>query len=135
MLSMTSANANTFGEAFVHTVGNEKFLVLWPSITAFGEPDFFIAERLAMGCGIVLFVRRSVADMAVQDNECRTALRLYKCAERSLDGSVVICVADTQNIPPVRQKSGYDVLGECQVCAALDRDVIVVVDPTEIVQF
>ena len=51
---LASTCANTFGEALVHTVGNEKRFVLRPSIIAFCEPDFFIAEWIAMGCGSIL---------------------------------------------------------------------------------
>ena len=49
--------ANSGGETLVCAVGNQKFRVLGPAVEAFREPDFFVAERLAMRFGGVLLVR------------------------------------------------------------------------------
>src|SRR5260221_8719872 len=72
--------------------------------------------------------------MAVQDNEGGTALRLFEYAESSLDQIDVVRVADPQHVPSVAQEPGRNVLGECDARAALDRDVIVVVNPTEVIE-
>ena len=72
--------------------------------------------------------------MAVQDNEGGTALRLFEYAESSLDQIDVVRGADAQDIPPVSQKSSRDVFGERDFCAAFDRDVIVVIDPAQVIE-
>src|SRR5258706_8663103 len=72
--------------------------------------------------------------MAVQDNEGGTALRLFEYAERSMDQIDVVRVAPPQNVPSVTQEPGRNVLGECDARATLDRDVVVVVNPTEVIE-
>ena len=56
--------------------GTRNLRVLGPAVAALGEADLFLAERLAVGRGGVLLVRRTVADVAVEDDEGRPALRL-----------------------------------------------------------
>src|SRR5215469_1990535 len=82
----------------------------------------------------VLFVWRTVADVAVQHNECRTALRFPKDIERVFDATEVVCIANAQDVPAVPEESCLHVLRECEARAALDRDVIILVDPAEIVE-
>jgi len=52
-----SAVSDSFREAVVDAGRDKKCLVFGPSIIAFCEPDFFITERVAMGCRRVLLVR------------------------------------------------------------------------------
>ena len=88
-----------------------------------------------MGCGSVLLVRRSVADMAVQDNECRAALRLSKnspSAARCARYHSRRRLADTFH-PYARNRDATSSVN-VEARATLDRDVIVVVDPAEIVE-
>src|SRR6266404_3155236 len=72
--------------------------------------------------------------MAVKDDECWTALRLHENVERLVNGIDIICIANTQDVPSIRQKSRRDILGKRQCGAAFERDVIVVVDPAEIIE-
>src|SRR5262249_44165898 len=51
-----------------------------------------------------------------------------------LDAVNVIGVTDTQDIPPVSQKSRFDVLGKSDSRIPLDSDVVVVVDPANVVE-
>src|SRR5690349_19218377 len=57
------AHAEVFGEMLVHAFGHEKLRVLRPTIKALGQLDLGLPQRLAMGSGGVLLVRRTVADM------------------------------------------------------------------------
>src|SRR4030095_6205895 len=91
-------------------LGNEELCVLWPVVGPFVKADFFFAERLAVGGGGGLAVRRTVADMAVQDDEGRTALGFLKYAESALNHVDVIGVADPQHVPSVTQEPGGNVL-------------------------
>src|SRR5918911_4132515 len=94
----------------------------------------FFAERLSMRGRRVDKVRRAVPDMAVQDDQRGPARGLSKDGERALDLLGVVRVTDAQHVPPVGEKAGGDVLGEGKARAALDADVIVVVDPAQIVE-
>ena len=117
-----------------HAVGHQELRVLGPAVGAFGEADFLLAQRLAVRCGRVLLVRRAIADMAVQNDEGRAPLRLAKDVQRVLDALDVVGVADAQHVPAIAQEAGGDVLGEGDARVAFDRDVVVVVDPAEVVE-
>ena len=84
--------------------------------------------------GGILQIWRTIADMAVEDDESGSILRFRKDSEGMLDPIDVIGIANSQNIPTVAQEPSSDVLGKCDVCVAFDGDVIVVVDPAEIVE-
>src|SRR5262249_27529946 len=84
--------------------------------------------------GGILFVRRAIADMTVDDHERRSALGAVKYFQRILDTVDVVGIANAQHVPPIPEKSGRDVLCERQLRAPLDRDVVVVENPAEIVQ-
>src|SRR2546422_9342763 len=62
------------------------------------------------------------------------ANRLHEDIERLLDGVDIVCIGDMKNVPSIREKSFRDILGKRQPRASLERDVIVVVDPAEIVE-
>ena len=121
-------------EVLADTVRDEERRVLGPAVDALREADFLVTERLAVGGGGALSVGRAVADAAVEDDERGPALGLLKDPERVLDAIDVVGVADAQHVPPVGQEAGRDVLGERQVGAPLDGDVVVVEDPTEVIQ-
>ena len=118
----------------VDAVRHEELRVLRPSVAALGETDLLVAERLAVGLRRVLLVRRTVADVAVEDDERGAALRLPEHLERVLDAIDVVGVADAQDVPAVGEEPGGDVLGEGDAGVAFDGDVVVVVDPAEIVE-
>jgi hypothetical protein len=84
--------------------------------------------------GGVLLVRRAVADVAVQNDEGRPALGLPEDLQRVLDALDVVGVADPQHVPAVAQEAGRDVFGEGDARVAFDGDVVVVVDPAEVVE-
>ena len=126
--------AHAGGEVLAHTVGHEERRVFRPAVDALGQADFLVAERLAVRGGGALPVGRAVADAAVEDDEGRPALGLLEDLEGVLDAIDVVGVADAQHVPPVGDEPGRDVLGERQVRAAFDRDVVVVEDPAEVIE-
>src|SRR5262249_49730488 len=107
--------------------------VLRPSIIALREPNFLLAQRLAMRFGSILLMRRAVADVTVQYDEGWATLRLAKNGQRVLDPADVIGVAHAQNVPTVTQKSGRDVLRKGNAGVTFNRNVSVVIDQAEIV--
>ena len=44
-------------EMVIHAVRHEKLRVFGPTVNSFGQPDFLLAQRFAVGFGRVLFVR------------------------------------------------------------------------------
>ena len=87
-----------------------------------------------MGCRGVDLVRRAIADVAVQDDQRRPALGLAEDFQRILDPFEVIGIADPQDIPSIGEEARGDIFGEGELRVALDGDVVVVVDPAEIVE-
>ena len=54
--------------------------------------------------------------------------------ERVLDPLEVVGVADPQHVPAIAEKARRDVLGEGEARVAFDGDVVVVVDPAQVVE-
>ena len=117
--AFAAACTDSGSKVLADAVRDEKLSVLRPSIAALSQPDLIVAERLAMGFRGVLLVWRTVADVAVQDDEGRAALRLAKHLQRLLDSINVVGVADAQNVPAVTQESGRDILREGDVAYCL----------------
>ena len=65
------ALAELFLEAIVDAVGNQKLRVLGPSVIALRQPDLFFSQRLAVRRAGVLFMRRAIRDVAVDDDQRR----------------------------------------------------------------
>src|ERR1043166_4741850 len=118
----------------VNTFGNQKLCVLRPAIGAFGEHDLIVAERLAVSFRSILPVWRTVADMAVEDDESRPALGLTENVESVLDAVGVVGIANAQNVPSITEETRRDVFGESDAGVPLDRDAVVVINPAEVVQ-
>ena len=80
----------------------------------------------------ILFVRRAVSDVTIDNNQGGPILAVLKGSERTAEHFEVIRIADTRHIPAVRDKPRSHVLGEGQRSVAFDRDVVVVVNPAKI---
>jgi len=74
------------------------------------------------------------SDVTVENHECRAALLVTEYVQCMLDEVDIIRVANAEDVPSVSKKTGSYILGERDVRVALDGDVIVVVDPTEIIR-
>ena len=112
MPGLRAALADAGGEVLADAVGDEELRVLRPAVDALGQADLLVAERLAVGLGRVLLVRRAVADVAVEDDERGAALGLPEDLQGVLDAIDVVGVAHPQDVPPVTQEPGRDVLRE-----------------------
>ena len=134
LAGLGAALADAGLEMLVDTVRDEELRILGPAVETFGEADFLVAERFAVRFGRVLLVWGTVADVAVQNDEGGPAFRLPENVQGVLDAIDVVGIADAQNIPTVTQEPGGDVLREGDARVSLDGDVVVVVDPTEVVE-
>src|SRR5712672_4397736 len=118
---------------FINTVRHQEFRVLRPSIAALCKTDLFFAERLAVSIGCVLLVWRTVAYMAVKNDEGRPTCRFPEGFEGVLDAVGIVGVANAQDVPSITQEPGRHVLREGNASVAFDGDVIVVVNPAKMV--
>src|SRR5262245_56724460 len=132
--SVAAALADSGCEVLVHAIRNEELRVLRPPVGALDEADFIIAEWFAMSGRRVLFVRRTVSDVAVEHNECGSALRLPENLQRMLDAADIVRVADSQYVPSIGEEAGSDILCKRDARVSFDRDVVVVPNPAEIVE-
>src|SRR5262245_14737058 len=121
-------------EALAHAVGDQELRVLRPPIAALAKANFLRTELLAVRGRGVLLVRGAVADVAVEDDQRGAPLRFAKDAESGLDAIEIVGVADTEDVPAVPLESGGDILCEYEARLTFDRDVVVVVDPAEVVE-
>ena len=87
-----------------------------------------------MGGRGVLLVRGAVADVAVDDDQGRAAALLAEALEGPRDQLDVVGVADPVHVPAVAHEAGGDVVLVGELGVAVDRDVVVVVDPAEVVE-
>src|SRR5258708_6028724 len=63
---------------------NKELCVFGPAVVAFSELDLFFAEGLAMCAAGVLFVRSTVADVTVDDDQSRSVAGLVERSECAL---------------------------------------------------
>ena len=69
-----------------------------------------------------------------KNNEGRTSFCLFEDVQGVLDAIDVVRIADSQDVPSICKESCGDIFSEGQACVALDGDVVVVVDPAEIIE-
>src|SRR6266850_892341 len=72
--------------------------------------------------------------MTVQDDEGRPPLRFLKRLESMLNLIDVVGVAHTQDVPAIAKKSRGYVFCEGEASVPLDRDVVVVIDPAQVIE-
>ena len=88
-----------------------------------------------MGAGRVLFVGSPEADDAFDDDQGRFVLFGSKFCVGRVEADQVVGVADRDDLPAQTFETAGDVFAECQFGTAFDRDLVVVVDPTEVRKF
>jgi len=54
--------------------------------------------------------------------------------ERVFDAINIVGVADAQDVPSVTEEAGSDVFSKGDVCVSFDGDVVVVVNPAEVIE-
>ena len=131
---LAAPSADPVGEMLVHAVGDQELGVLGPVVGALRLAHLVLAERLPVDLGGVLLVRRAVADVAVDDDQRRPPLLAPEDLEGPGQQLQVVGVAHPGDVPAVADEAGRDVVAVGELGAAVDRDVVVVVDPAEVVQ-
>src|SRR5882724_11009033 len=129
-----ASSPNTGFEVLIHSVRYEKLGVWRPAISLLRELDLFFAEWLAMNRIGVLAMRRAISDMAVNNDKRRPARRARGIPQRVLNPVEIVGIAYASHVPSVSQKPPRHVFGERDIGLAFDGDVVVVVDPAEVVE-
>src|SRR5580704_10314729 len=83
------------------------------------------------GAGIV-FMRRPIADVALDNDESRHVVRACEYLNRLSDPLAVVGITDALDIPAIGQKARGDVVTEGEIRMPFDRHAIAVVYPAEI---
>ncbi len=120
------------GEVLGHFVRDEELRVLGPAVVPLRRTDLVLSERLAVRRARVLLRGRAPADVAVDDDQGRAVVLLLERLEGSGQHLEVVRVTDPGDVPAVGDEARGDVLGEGERRVALDRDLVVVVDPAEV---
>ena len=102
------------------------------SLTSPSSLFTIFAERLAMRRRSVLFLWRTIADMAMHDDQGWPGGLFIETLECELKGFRVIRIAHTKDIPAVGQESRAHVLAEGKPRRTFDGNRVAVVDPAEI---
>src|SRR6266436_3648407 len=121
-------------EVLVYPAGNQELGVGRPAVRLLHQLNLLFAERLAVRRARVLAMRRTIADMTINDYDRWSARRARGIPERVLNAIQIVGIPDTNDVPSIRQKSPGDVFGERDIGFAFDRDVIVVIDPAQIIE-
>src|SRR5262249_38145630 len=135
-VTMSIAAPRTYArlELLLDPVGNQKLGILRPAVSVLDQPDLLLAQGLAMGRGRIDLVRRAIADVAVQNDQRGSTFGLAEDGKRILDALEVVGITNPQDVPVIAEESRRDVLGEGDTRFAFDGDVVVVIDPAEVVE-
>ena len=82
-----------------------------------------------------MFVRRSVTDVAVENDQRRTIAGFLEGFKRPGDHLQIIRIAYPRHIPSITNKASRNIFTERPIRRAIERDGIVVVDPAEVGEF
>ena len=117
-----------------HLVGDQEGLVLRPAVEALGAADLLDPKGSPCAEWLTLLGGRAVADDALYDDHGRPFLLGLERLQRAGQRVEVVGVVDPLNRPAVALESGCNVLGEGEIGAAFDGDLVVVVDPAQVRQ-
>ncbi len=120
-------------EVGFHFVGHEELGVFGPAEVAFGGGDFFGAKGVGVGFGLALEFGGAKADFGFGDDEGGLAFGDAGFADGGAN-LVVIVAVNLDDVPVVATEAGGHVVGVGEFGAAFDGDLVVVVDPDEVVE-
>ena len=105
-----------------------------PAVGRLRGRDFLRTQRCTVRIGRAGFVRCAVGNHAFHGDERRAALMLDDFAIGRIERGQIVGVFHRQHMPTQAAETRGDVLAECQLCAAFDRDLIVVVNPAQVIE-
>ena len=78
-------SCDTSLEMLAHAIRHEKFGVFWPAVMTLCQTNLLFTQRLAVGGAGVLLIRRTVGNVAINDNQCRSLVFIPKGEEGPLE--------------------------------------------------
>src|SRR5260370_27812673 len=133
-MGFSASHADTSGEVFENAVRHQEIRVFGPAMAGLSEFDLYSTERFAMRRGGMGAGGRAISDMAVEYHQRRSAFRIAKRCQGLFNPRNVVGVSDMNYIPAIAGETNGYIFGERQPRAAFYRDVVVVVDPTQIIE-
>ena len=124
-----------FLKAFFDAVGDQKFGVFGPAIELLGRVELLPRRGFSMRFFCVLTMRRTVSDMAVDDDHRWAVRRVLKEANRLGKRVTVVCVRHVRDVPAVSLEAGLYVVAIREAGLAFNGDLVVVVDPAKVESF
>src|SRR5436305_12779910 len=118
-----------------HPVRHQELLLLRPMIVALRQPDYLLAKRLAMSLTRILFMRCSVANMAIYNDQRGAILRRLKDAKSSLQHLQVIDISHARHIPAIGDETRSYILAKGQTGPAFNANAVVIVDRAQVGEF
>src|SRR5262249_19066471 len=101
---------------------------------ALRQSDLLLAQRLAVCRARILFVRRTIGDVTVDNYQCWSIRRAFECPECAIEHLQVIGVPNARDIPAESDEARGHIIAIGERRVTLDRYVVVVVDPAEIIE-
>ena len=118
----------------VDLVGHVELRLERPAQVLLGQLHLVRAERLAVRARRVLLVGRAEADVGAHGDERRPVRLGLGRRQGGVDRLEVVAVVDVLHVPAVGLEAAAPVLGEGEVGAAVDADVVVVVEDDELAE-
>src|SRR5215813_5816595 len=115
-----------------HAVRYVELGIRVPAVELLGQTHFLGTRRLAMGIARIVLVRRTVADVTMHDDQSWPILGVCKRLVGARQLVKVVGIAHRDDVPAIRCEARANVLGKGELRRALDRDLVVVVDPAQI---
>ena len=131
---LRASPADPLGEVLGDAIGDQELRVLGPAVGPLRLAHLLLAEWLAVGLGGVDLVRRAIADVAIDDDQRWTSVLHLEFVKSPGEQLEVVGVAYPGDVPPVAHEAGGDVVRIGDLGTPVDRDVVVVVDPAEVVE-
>ena len=119
---------------FDHAIRHVELLVGVAAVKLLRQPHLVGPERLAMRLARVVPVRRTITDVAVDNDQGRPVRRMQEGVIRRRQQPQVVGIRHPQHLPAVSFKACPHVLGEGDAGGAFDRDAVVVIDPAQVGQ-
>ncbi len=100
-------------EMLANTLRRKESGVLRPSIAALCEANLLLAKRIAVRGAGVVFVRSTVANMALDNDERGNVVDPPECLDSLRDPPSVIGVADSLHVPAMSEEARRNIITEC----------------------
>ena len=123
---------DSFAEVFTNSSRYQELGIFGPAIELLGQLDLVFTQRFAVSCTGVLFVRRAVANMTIDNDQSRTIFGLLKIAIGIAEHLQIVGIGHVGYVPAVAPEAQSHVLAERPLRGTIQSDVIVVVNPTQV---